>query len=73
MAKCILPHVNNSTEADLDRVTQVFVAPFSKEQTLVYVAKFSASEELNMEEWSAAQLQAALAASPELAGLASRR
>ena len=71
MSKCIAPHVNNSKEADLDRVAQVFVAPFSKEQTLVYVENFAASKELNMDHWSAAQFRAALAASPEVAGLAS--
>ena len=71
VAKCIAPHVNNSNEADLDRVAQVFVAPFSKEQTLVYVEKFAASKELNMDHWSALQFQAALVASPEVAGLAS--
>ena len=71
VAKCIAPHVNNSKEADLDRVAQVFVAPFSKQQTQAYVAKFAASKELNMDHWSAAQFRAALAASPEVAGLAS--
>ena len=62
VSKCIAPHVNNSKDADLDRVQQVFVAPFSKEQTLVYVAKFAASKALNMDHWSAAQFQAALLA-----------
>ena len=37
VAKCIAPHFNNS-RADLYRVAQMFVAPFSKEQTQVYVA-----------------------------------
>ena len=58
-------------EADLDRVTQVFVAPFSKEQTLMYVEKFAASKELNMDHWTAVQFRAALVASPDVAGLAS--
>jgi hypothetical protein len=71
VAKCIAPHVNNSTKADLDRVAQVFVAPFSKEQTTEYIENFAASKELNMDHWSAAQFQAALVASPDVAGLAS--
>ena len=56
---------------DMDRVTQVFLAPFSKEQTTAYVAKFAASQELNMDQWSAPQFQAALEANPEVADLAS--
>ena len=71
MAKCIAPHVNNSTKADLDRVAQVFVAPFSKQQTQAYVEKFAASKALNMDHWSAAQFRAGLDSSPEVAGLAS--
>ncbi len=70
VSKCIAPHVI-SKEADLDRVAQVFVAPFSKEQTLEYVTKFADSKELSMDQWSAAQFQAALDANPEVAGLAS--
>jgi hypothetical protein len=69
VSKCIAPHVN-SKEADLDRVMQVFVAPFSKQQTLLYVEKFAASKALNMDHWSAVQFQAALDASPDVAGLA---
>ena len=71
VSRCIAPHVNNSKQADLDRVAQVFVAPFSKEQTHAYLEKFAVSDELNMDQWSAAQFQAALDASPEVAGLAS--
>ena len=63
--------MNNSKEADLDRVAQVFMAPFSNEQTLVYIDKFAASKDLNMDNWSAEQFRAALDSSPEVAGLAS--
>ncbi len=71
VSKYIAPHVSNSREADLDRVVQVFVAPFNKEQIHVYVEKFALSKELNMDQWSAAQFQAALHASPDVAGLVS--
>ncbi len=41
--------------AGLDRAAQMFfVAPFSKEQTGLYVEKFATSKELNMDHWSAA-------------------
>ena len=70
VSKCIAPHVN-SKEADLDRVAQVFVAPFSKQQTVAYVAKFAASQDLNLDQWSAAQFEAALVANTDVAGLAS--
>ena len=33
----IAPHVNNSKQADLDRVVQVFVAPFSKQRTQAHL------------------------------------
>ena len=71
VAKCIAPHVNNSMEADMDRVAQVFVAPFSQDQTDAYVEKFAASKELNMDHWSAAQFRAALEVNTDVAGLAS--
>ena len=70
MAKCIAPHVN-STEADLDRVAQVFLAPFGKQKAHTYVAKFAASKELNLDHWSVGRFEEALVASPEVAGLAS--
>ena len=70
VSKCIAPHFN-SMHGDMDRVAQVFVAPFSKEQTDTYVKKFADSKELNLDDWSAAQFQAALDANPEVAGLAS--
>ena len=55
----------------MDRVAQVFVAPFSKQQTLTYVDKFTASKDFNMDHWSAAQFEAALIANTDVAGLAS--
>ena len=70
VSRCIAPHVN-SMEADMGRVAQVFVAPFSRQQTLAYVAKFAASKDLNLDQWSAAQFEAALVANTDVAGLAS--
>ena len=70
IAKCIAPHVN-SMQANLDRVQQVFLAPFTQQQKLEYITNFAASKHLNSDEWSAAQFRVALDASPELAGLAS--
>ena len=55
-------------ESRPERMTQ---AIDSKEQKLVYVAKFAASKDWNLSEWSAAQFSAALAANPDMAGLAS--
>ena len=46
-------------------------ASFIEEQTRALVTKFAASKDWNKHKWSAAQFQAALDASPDVAGLAS--
>ena len=55
----------------MERVAHVFVAPSSKQQTLAYVAKFAASRDRNLDQWSAAEFEAALVANRDVAGLAS--
>ena len=54
-----------------ERMAQAFAAPLVKQQTHACVERFAASKNWNRRQWSAAQLRAALDASPELASLGS--
>jgi hypothetical protein len=66
----IAPHMY-SNEASLERVHQVFVAPFSQEQATEYIQNFAASTALNPDGLSRHWFQGALDANGDLVGMAS--
>ena len=71
VVKCIAPHSNSiDGQGDMDRVLQVFVAPFDERQTRTFVGMFAASSELSVDQWTAAKYTEVLAANPDVKALA---